>query len=73
VVPPTYDSLLAKIIAHGETRDQALDRLRDALLATRVEGIKTNLSIFPTVLDHPVFRAGTHDTGFLKDHLGLKY
>lgn len=73
VVPPTYDSLLAKVVAHGDTRDQALDRLKAALLATRIEGIKTNLSIFPTVLDHPVFRAGTHDTGFLKDQLGLKY
>lgn len=73
VVPPTYDSLLAKVMAHGRTRDEALDRLKAALETTVIEGIKTNLSVFPKVLDHPLFRAGTHDTGFLAEVLGYKY
>jgi acetyl/propionyl-CoA carboxylase alpha subunit len=73
VVSPAYDSLLAKVMAHGDTRDEAIDRLKDALAATVIEGVKTNLSLFPRVLDHPVFRSGRHDTGFLKDILGLKY
>ncbi|MCB9654329.1 MAG: ATP-grasp domain-containing protein [Deltaproteobacteria bacterium] len=72
-VPPHYDSLLAKVIAWGPTRDDAIDRLKRALAETVIEGVKTNLSIFPAVLDHPVFRRGEHDTSFLKTHLGYQY
>jgi acetyl/propionyl-CoA carboxylase alpha subunit len=72
VVSPAYDSLLAKVIAHGRTRDEAIDRLKAAIEATIIEGVKTNLALFGKVLDHPLFRAGTHDTGFLQNALGLK-
>jgi acetyl/propionyl-CoA carboxylase alpha subunit len=71
LVTPNYDSLLAKVVAWGDDRDQALDRLRDALAATVIDG-KTNLSLFPRVLDHPTFRRGDHDTSFLLSELGLK-
>jgi acetyl-CoA carboxylase, biotin carboxylase subunit len=72
VVSPAYDSLLAKVIAHGKTRDEAIARLKAALAETRIEGVKTNLGLFARVLDHPSFRAGVHDTGFLANELGLR-
>jgi len=71
-VSPSYDSLLAKVIAWGEDRDAALDRLRDYLSRARLDGVRTNLSVFGPALDHPTFRAGTHDTGFLANELGLE-
>ncbi|MFI5384800.1 MAG: acetyl/propionyl/methylcrotonyl-CoA carboxylase subunit alpha [Fimbriimonadales bacterium] len=60
-----YDSLSAKVIAHGENRDQALIRLEAALLDFHILGIKTNVSYLLDVIRHPEFRAGEFDTGFL--------
>ncbi len=65
-----YDSLLAKVIAHGETRTQAIHRLRDALLDFHVLGLKTNIAYLIDVLDHPNFLAGNFDTGFLGREFG---
>ena len=64
-VPPFYDSLLAKIIAHGPDRTAALTRLRQAVAATRLVGVHTNLSFQEVVLADPEFQAGGFDTGFL--------
>jgi acetyl-CoA carboxylase biotin carboxylase subunit len=72
VVPPTYDSLLAKIIAHGDDRNSAIDKLHAAIGQTRIEGIKTNLSAIQAVLSSELFRTGTHDTSIIKE-LGYKY
>jgi acetyl-CoA carboxylase, biotin carboxylase subunit len=72
VVSPAYDSLLAKLIVYGDTRTQAIERMLEAVRATVIEGVKTNLSLFPRVLESEAFRAGTHDTGFLKE-LGYKF
>ncbi len=71
-VSPYYDSLLAKVVAWGATRDEAIDRLRDGLAETRIEGLRSNLGVFARIFEHPVFRAGTHDTSFLLTELGLK-
>ncbi len=60
-----YDSLLAKVIAHAETREAAIERLRAALMDFHVLGVKTNVAYLLDVLDHPSFRAGNIDTGFL--------
>jgi acetyl/propionyl-CoA carboxylase alpha subunit len=73
VVPPAYDSLLAKVIAHGPTRDLAIERLKLAIEASRIDGVKTNLGLFSRVLGHAVFKSGTHDTGFLASELGYKF
>jgi acetyl/propionyl-CoA carboxylase alpha subunit len=67
-VPVAYDPLLAKLIAHGETREEAFDDLSRALRATRVAGVTTNLGFLRWLVDHPAVRAGDTTTAFLSDH-----
>jgi len=64
-VPPYYDSLIAKIIVHAADRRAAIDRMRQAIAATRIEGVATNLAFHAEVLADPEFVAGGVDTGFL--------
>jgi len=61
-----YDPLLAKIIGAGRDRDEALDRLVDALARYRVEGVKTTLPLHRRILASPVFRAAAVHTRFLE-------
>jgi acetyl/propionyl-CoA carboxylase alpha subunit len=70
VVPRHYDPMLGKLIAHGRDRDEAIDRLRDALARTSVRGVVTNLELAEAVLAHPAFAAADLTTAFLTDHLG---
>jgi acetyl/propionyl-CoA carboxylase alpha subunit len=63
-----YDPMIAKLIAHGATRAEALDRLHDALRETEVEGITTNLPFLRWLVSHPVVRAGQTTTSFLVEH-----
>jgi acetyl/propionyl-CoA carboxylase alpha subunit len=63
-----YDPLLAKLISHGDTRPEALDRLAAALEATEVEGVVTNLAFLRWLVRHPSFRAGDASTSFLVEH-----
>jgi acetyl-CoA carboxylase biotin carboxylase subunit len=65
MVPPYYDSLLGKIIAHGPTREEALQRLGAALAATRIEGVRTNLAFQAQVLASADFARGGVGTGWL--------
>ena len=64
----SYDPLIAKLIAHGESRDAALDRLAAGLLETEVEGVVTNLPFLRWLVDHPTVRAGETTTAFLVEH-----
>ncbi|MDX6408385.1 MAG: 3-methylcrotonyl-CoA carboxylase alpha subunit [Gaiellaceae bacterium] len=64
----SYDPMIAKLIAHGETRDEAFDRLRVALNETAVEGVTTNLPFLRWLVSHPVVRAGDTTTAFLTEH-----
>jgi acetyl-CoA carboxylase biotin carboxylase subunit len=64
-VPIEYDPLLAKVIAYGSTRSDAINRMRRALVEYFVGGIKTNISLFRRILLHPEFQTGNFDTGFL--------
>ncbi|HEY3782035.1 MAG TPA: biotin carboxylase N-terminal domain-containing protein [Fimbriimonadaceae bacterium] len=60
-----YDSLLAKLIVHGQTRRDAIDKMEKAMLDFHVLGIKTNIPYLLEIVRHPEFRAGRIDTGFL--------
>jgi len=57
-IPPFYDSLLAKIIAHGATRTEALDRMSAALADTYIGGVNTTIGICATIVEDPRFREG---------------
>ena len=63
-VPPFYDSLMGKIIAHGADRASALARLREAIASTHLRGVATNLAFHVSVLNDPEFQAGGVDTAF---------
>ena len=65
-VPPHYDSLLAKIIAYGDTREEAVERLERALHETVVSGIKTSIPFQQTILAHPEYRAGRFFLNFVE-------
>ena len=69
VVSAAYDPMIAKVIAHAETRDGALDKLSAALSATVVAGPKTNAGFLRALADHAEFRQGRFDTGFIDRHL----
>ncbi|MGF6768303.1 geranyl-CoA carboxylase alpha subunit [Paraburkholderia sp. GAS199] len=68
VVSPYYDSMFAKLIATGKTREDARRKLVNALRDTVVFGLKTNRQTLIRCLDHPAFVAGGVDTGFLQAH-----
>ena len=65
-VPPYYDSLLAKVIVHGNTRTEALARMRQALDSFIIEGVITTIPFLGRVMRHPDFVAGKVDTKFLE-------
>ena len=69
VIPPYYDSMVAKLIAHGSNREEALARMRRALDTLVVEGIKTTAPLHRLIMDHPVFIAGTYSTKWLETYL----
>jgi acetyl-CoA carboxylase biotin carboxylase subunit len=64
-IPPFYDSMIAKVIAHGPDRATALARLRSALAGTAIEGVATNIAFQQRILGQADFAAGGVDTGFL--------
>ncbi len=66
-VSPHYDSMIAKLIAWGEDRTQALARMDGALAALEVEGVPTTRDLHRAVLRHPRFQAGDYDTAFLEE------
>ncbi|MGE5272252.1 MAG: acetyl/propionyl/methylcrotonyl-CoA carboxylase subunit alpha [Verrucomicrobiota bacterium] len=63
-----YDPMIAKLIAHGATREDAFDRLGRALADTEVEGVVTNLPFLRWLVGHPAVRAGETTTAFLVEH-----
>jgi acetyl-CoA carboxylase biotin carboxylase subunit len=65
-VPVAYDPLLTKLIGFGETRQQAIGRLRRAIDEYFIGGIKSNLALFRRILSDPAFAAGQTDTGYLE-------
>ncbi len=68
-VPPDYDPMIAKVIAHGRTRNDALARLAAALSDIVVAGPRVNAPFLKRIAEHPQFQAGRFDTGFIDRHL----
>ncbi len=69
-VPPYYDSLIAKVIAHGENREEALARMRRALQEMVVDGIRTNIPLHQDILDDAVFTDGELSVHYLESRPG---
>ncbi len=69
-VPPYYDSLLAKILVHAETREAAIARAERALDEIRIEGLATNLPFLQRILQNEYFRRGEVSTDFLARRMG---
>jgi acetyl-CoA carboxylase biotin carboxylase subunit len=65
-VPPFYDSMIAKVIVHARTRELAIARMKRALEAMVIEGIKTTVPLHLKIMDDPKFRAGEVSTDFME-------
>ena len=66
VIPPYYDSLIAKLIVQGKDREEAINRMARALDMFIVEGISTSIPVHQKIMADPEFRAGRFDTGYLR-------
>jgi acetyl-CoA carboxylase biotin carboxylase subunit len=64
-VTPFYDSLMAKLIVHGDDRAEAIERAAAAVAAFEIAGPKNNLPFFAELLDNEEFRSGDYDTGIV--------
>jgi len=65
-VPPFYDAMIAKLIVHARTRELAIARMRRALEAMVIEGIKTTVPLHLMIMDDPEFQAGNYTTKFME-------
>ena len=68
-IPPYYDSMIAKIIAHGRDRQEAIARMRRTLEMTVIDGIKTSIPLHLRILGDPDFVAGRLNTAFMERYL----
>ncbi|HEX6545590.1 MAG TPA: acetyl-CoA carboxylase biotin carboxylase subunit, partial [Bryobacteraceae bacterium] len=73
VIPPYYDSLIAKLIVHGSDRAEAISRMKRALSMFVVEGISTTIPLHERLLEDEDFQAGRFDTTFLAKFLSQKH
>ena len=70
MVPPTYDSMLAKIIVHGRDREESIAKMKSAIAELVVDGIKTNVDFILKILDDKDFHDDNYDTSYLNKFLG---
>ncbi len=70
-VPPNYDSMIGKLIAHGNSRESALARMRGALSEVFIVGIKTNIPLLSSIIDDDNFAEGGTDIHYLEKKLGI--
>jgi acetyl-CoA carboxylase biotin carboxylase subunit len=64
-VPIEYDPLISKLVTWGQTREEAIERMKRALREYHIEGIKSNISFFQEILENPNFKKGEFDTSFI--------
>jgi acetyl-CoA carboxylase biotin carboxylase subunit len=69
VIPPYYDSLIAKLITHGKDREEAIARMSRALEMFIVEGIYTTIPLHRRIMENADFRAANFDTKFMERFL----
>ena len=65
-IPPTYDSMIAKIIVHGKTREESIAKLKSAVAELVVDGITTNADFILNILDNKNFQTNNYDTSFIE-------
>lgn len=69
VVSHFYDPMIAKLVVSGESRDKAIERLREALASYKIEGIKTNLPLLMEIISHEAFSQGDTTTDFIAKYI----
>ena len=70
-VPPTYDSMLAKLIVHGKNREESIAKMKSAVAEFVVEGITTNIDFLLKILGNENFKANNYDTSFIKKEFNM--
>ena len=70
-IPPLYDSMIAKLIVHGKTREEAIRKMISALEEVVIEGIDSNVDFHISILNNKRFREGSFDTSFISEEFGL--
>lgn len=70
-IPPIYDSMIAKLIVHGENRSEAIAKMKRALEEFEIEGVDTNISFQRKIMDNENFVSGKFDTGFIASEYNL--
>ena len=70
-VPPTYDSMLAKLIVHGKTREESIAKMKSAVAEFVVEGITTNIDFLLKILENESFKTNNYDTSFIKKEFNM--
>lgn len=67
VIPPYYDSMIAKLITVAQTRDEAIEKMKRALSEFTIEGVKTTIPFHLQLMDHEDYRSGNYTTKFMED------
>ncbi len=70
-VPPTYDSMLAKLIVHGKTREESIAKMKSAVAEFVIEGITTNIDFLLKILENENFKANNYDTSFIQKEFNM--
>jgi len=70
-IPPTYDSMIAKIIVHGKTREESIAKMKSAVAELVVEGIVTNTEFILKILENENFKTNNYDTSFISKEFSL--
>ena len=68
-IPPNYDSMIAKIITYGDTRNEAISKMKRALEETVIEGVDTNIDFLFSIIRNPDFIRGNFDTSFIEKEI----
>ncbi|GAA0116709.1 acetyl-CoA carboxylase biotin carboxylase subunit [Clostridium senegalense] len=71
-IPPTYDSMIAKIISYGKDRDEAIKKMERALDELLIDGVETNVDFLLEILNNKKFKEGNFDTKFISEQLGYR-